>query len=74
MTSHKRLSWCTAESDVFADAGCPGRTKREGTGDIAATWRVAMRLGERRQVRQERSQPAADGLGATGGSVHPCQG
>src|SRR5574343_1306874 len=43
------------ESDVFADAGYQGVSKREETQDIEATWHVAMRPGKRKAL--DRSTP-----------------
>ena len=43
------------ESDVFADAGYQGVTKREETQDIDANWHVAMRPGKRKTL--DRSTP-----------------
>ena len=38
------------ETDVFADAGYQGVSKREETQDIDATWHIAMRPGKRRAL------------------------
>ena len=43
------------ESDVFADAGYQGVSKREETQDIDANWHVAMRPGKRKAL--DRSTP-----------------
>ena len=43
------------ESDVFADAGYQGVSKREETQDIEATWHVALRPGKRKAL--DRSTP-----------------
>ena len=43
------------ESDVFADAGYQGVTKREETQDIDANWHVAMRPGKRKAL--DKSSP-----------------
>ena len=49
------------ESDVFADAGYQGVSKREETQDIDANWHVAMRPGKRKAL--DRGTPVGIGHG-----------
>ena len=43
------------ETDVFADAGCQGVSKRQETQDIGVNWHVAMRPGKRKVL--DKSSP-----------------
>jgi hypothetical protein len=62
------------ESDVFADAGYQGVSKREETQDIDANWHVAMRPGKRKALDRDTPVGIGHGQARTCKGQHPGQG